>query len=117
MRTTSITQPRKEWLPFAATNAAHLHALLALTAYHLHQLGEGYDPLIAAALDHKGKAIRLLRDSLQDFVHDQSYSVLCTVATLTQIEVSCLWQVPDTTEIILTSRRDLSEARNLPMLT
>jgi hypothetical protein len=85
--------PRKEWLPFAMTDPALLHATCSYSAGSLAAL-QG-KPVTPEMMYHKAESIRLLNENLRnlnDYV--PSDSTITAVASLTMLEVLIQRYVP-----------------------
>ena len=78
--------PRKEWIPFAMTNPALLHATCSYSAWSLAAL-QG-KPVTLEMMYHKAESIRLLNESLRN-LNDcvPSDSTIAAVASLKILEV------------------------------
>jgi hypothetical protein len=89
--TTSFTMnsvavnPEGSWLAFAITDAALLHALLSLVAYHF-DLTQGRDES-PDSLYQKGEAMREMKEQLNDSQRQTSDVTIATVSLLANLEV------------------------------
>lgn len=89
--TTSFTMnsaavnPEGSWLAFAITDAALLHALLALVAYHF-DLTQSRDES-PDSLYQKGEAIGKMKERLNDSQQQTSDASIATVSLFTNLAV------------------------------
>jgi hypothetical protein len=77
--------PRKEWIPFAMTDPALLHATILFSAWQLVALqGKPPPPVV---MYHKAESIRWLNKSLMKTDHVATDASIAVVACLTMFEV------------------------------
>ena len=96
--TTSFTMnsaavnPEGSWLAFAITDAALLHALLSLVAYHF-DLTQGRDES-PDSLYQKGEAMRKMKERLKDNQQQINDVSIATVSLLANAEVCGIFPIP-----------------------